>query len=217
MLISKFQLLVFIIASIFTFGIVFSFISLWGPNNSKEFFSQFFTEGYDFRKFQSGDEDFAKYVVGSKIDLTKLVSTEGNGLLLAIPNELLLLNVIDPQCGYCSLSKDIIRKSRQTTEERMIGYVPVLFTSAPDEIDIRKYVQTLGFSECYRWEAHSMPPEIFISMPTPSHILVNRKGIILQVWFSSNKYADIRVRMSNQLTSDLLLIDDVIKASLVEP
>jgi len=132
-----------------------------------KFFSQFFTEGYDFRKFQSGDEDFAKYRVGNTIDLAKLISANGSRLLLTIPNELILLNVIDPQCGYCRLSKNIIKRTRQTTEERMIGYVPVLFTSAPEDIDINKFVQTLGFSECYRWEPGSKAPEILFSMPTP--------------------------------------------------
>lgn len=211
MKISKKQLIIFFTAFISTIAVAYFCNLFLAPSKSK-FFLQFFTEGYNFRKLQSEDKDFAKYRVGDKIDLNKLVTTDDSRFTLVMRQKLLLLVVIDPVCGYCKLSKDIMEETRKTAEKIGIDYYPVLFTSNPSKANLKKYAQSLGFEESLKWENISKPPELFAGMPTPAHILVDRDGTILQIWFSSNNDEKIRKRMSDQLSADLLLINDIFKA-----
>lgn len=208
---SKTQLIIFLIACVSTVSVVYFANFLLSPSKN-EFFQQFFTEGYNFHKLQSNDEDFAKYKVGDKIDLSKLSTTNEDLFLSTAQEDLLLLVVIDPVCGYCSLSKDIMSEVRKTTNQVKIGYYPVLFTSNPSKVNLKSYVNSLGFTDSLKWEDSLKPPQLLISMPTPAHILVDRNGTIFQVWFSSNNDEKIRKRMSDQISSDLFVIRDVFQA-----
>lgn len=205
------QPIIFLSSCIITILAIYFLTSYWRPTSHDDFFSQFMVNGYNFRKFQTGDSDFAKYKVGDQIDLTELISTDGESLLTNFPEDLLLLNVIDPFCGYCELSKDIVHETKKTKSQIQVAYLPVLFTSLEKEVDLRSYAQRIGFPECYRWKAEYKPPAILVQMPTPAHILVNRNGVILQVWFSSNKDKSIRKIMSDQMSADLRLITDVVR------
>jgi hypothetical protein len=56
-------------------------------------------------------------------------------------------------------------------------------------------------------------PDFLSKVVTPTHVLTNEQGVILQIWFGSDRDAGIRKRMSRQISSDLLLINDVLKAT----
>lgn len=173
------------------------------------FHQKFYTQGYSFRALQAGDEDFIKYRVGEKIDLSKLRKSDGSELLASNEYPLILLAVLDPLCGYCRVSQDIMSELRVDKATSDIGYFPVLFTSIPETVDFVEYSKSIGFSDALKWEKSSHPPDLFAHMPTPAHILVDRNGSVLQVWFSSSRNEEVRKRMASQISSDINLIKDL--------
>jgi hypothetical protein len=212
MSISKKQIIVFLAAISLTLVTLFLFNKSFEPNKTN-YFTNFFAEGFNFRKFQTEDKDFAKYEVGNKIDIDKLVYTDGSSFIPKDREQLFLLDVISPVCRFCELSKDIMREVKETAAQLEIGYYPVLFAQIDSNINLKEYAQSIGFEDSLRWESTSQPPELLQIMPTPAHILVNKNGTIVQVWFSSSRDEKIRRRMSEQIASDLFLIRDVYKAN----
>jgi len=87
-----------------------------------------------------------------------------------------------------------------------------VFTKTSSDADIQRYAETLGFETCVRWSSERPTPESLSTMVTPSHILTNKDGVIFQVWLGTNKDAEARRRMTGQISSDLFLINDVVKA-----
>ena len=172
------------------------------------FHEQFYTQGYSFRNAQENDDDFARYKIGESFDLTKLRMTSGSELLSLSIDRLILLSVVNPDCIYCKLSQDIIDALKADVVDSNVDYFPVIFTPVSDETDLTEYAKSIGFSDVLTWEKTTRPPNLLISMPTPAHILLDRKGIILQVWFNSSRDADVRKRMEKQIVSDVRLIND---------
>ena len=100
---------------------------------------------------------------------------------------------------------------RETAENNNIAYYPVLIASNRSNIDVQKYVQELGFEDYFYWSSESAPPKSLFQSVTPSHILVSKDGVVLQAWYGSNEKKEIRKMISNQISSDILLIKDVVK------
>lgn len=172
------------------------------------FHEQFYTQGYSFRNAQKIDDDFAKYKIGESLDLAKLRMTNGSELLSLTDGRLILLSVVNPDCIYCKLSQDIIDGIRNDLVDSNVGYYLVVFTPVPDEINLREYARSIGFSDVLTWENISRPPTLLISMPTPAHVLLDRNGTILKVWFNSSRDADVRKRIENQIVDDVHLISE---------
>jgi hypothetical protein len=205
----KSKFVVFAAAFSFTLLAYYSY-GLFSAPPKNEFHLQFFTQGYNFRKFQARDKDFASYRVGEKIDIKSFLSSEGNQPPPAeTKDNLLLFVVINPRCPFCELSKDIMGEIKQTAARLNIAYHPVLISPLPPQSNLKEYAQSIGFKDSFHWKT---APEKFVLMPTPAHVLVNRDGVILQVWFSSNRDEEIRKRMSEQISSDLSLIHEVVNA-----
>lgn len=106
----------------------------------------------------------------------------------------------------------MMQNIHKNTDELGIKYFPIVFRKFPSVADIQRYAETLGFETCIQWTSELPTPESLRTMGTPSHILTNKDGVILQIWHGTNKDAATRIRMSNQISSDLYLINDVVKA-----
>lgn len=176
-------------------------------------YSQFFIRGYDFRKMQDKDEDFSRLKVGETIDIGKIVGV-GNAVLPAKGN-LVLLAVVDPKCAYCVISKDIY-EGLQNGISDTVSYFPVVFNGNAVDPDLTAFSRSIGFQEIATWDDVSTVPDVLSRMPTPAHILVDRHGKVLQVWFSSSRDEDVRKRMTEQILSDLQLISRVYPAIISE-
>ena len=48
-------------------------------------------------------------------------------------------------------------------------------------------------------------------MGTPVHVLLTKEGLILQTWTGTSMDPEVRMRMAKQISSDLLLIDHIVK------
>lgn len=208
---TKTQILTFPGAFIATLLIFYTF-TYFNSKSPNDFHIQFYVDGYNFHKLQFNDKDFSKYKVGDKIDLNKVQMTNGTPLLSATQEELLLFVVIAPDCPFCRISEDIVSRSRIEAKKSGVGYYSICFVQISSKSSLKKFSQSMGFEDSFLWQDESKPPQDLISIPTPAHFLTDRNGTILQVWFSSSRDEKIRERMSNQISSDLLIIKDVYKS-----
>lgn len=172
----------------------------------------FIKEGFDFRALRSLNPDLDNPKVGAKISLADLQTSRREKLSTFGNEELLLLAVVAPDCAACKFSEDMMQNIHKTTNELGIKYLPVVFTKVSPDVDIQRYAETLGFETCVLWSSELPVPESLATMITPSHILMNKDGVILQIWLGTNKDAETRKRMTKQISSDLFLINDIVKA-----
>jgi hypothetical protein len=204
------QVLLFIGAFLLVSGAVSLYYYFQTPPGL-EFQKQFYTDGYNFRKYRDGEKDFRTYQAGETIDLSKLQTSGGDRLLDTSSEDLLLLVAVDPMCPFTKMSTDIIAELKQSSRRIHVGYYPVMFVDNSKNVDLDVYAGELGFEHIYRGISLDNFSEHFRSMPTPAHILTDRQGTVLQVWFSSDKNPEVRKRMGSQLSYELFLINDVYK------
>ncbi len=171
----------------------------------------FLTEGYDFRQKRLLNPDSVEPKTGTQINFADLQTSRREKLSTLMSGDLLLMAVLDPGCGACQLSKDMLENLRSQTGVMGIKYLPIVLNYATKDAEVQRYAEELGFETCIRW-AGAGPPLSLKMLVTPSHVLLTKEGVVLQTWVGTNVDPDTRMRMSRQIGSDLYLISDVIKA-----
>jgi len=172
----------------------------------------FLTEGYDFRQKRLLNPASTEPKNGTQIDFSDLQTSRREKLSTLMSGDLLLMAVLDPDCGACQLSKDMLENLRSQTGVMGIKYLPIVLNYPTKDAEVQKYAEGLGFETCIRWADAGAPPLSLKMLGTPSHVLLTKEGVVLQTWVGTNVDPDARMRMSRQITSDLALISDVIKA-----
>jgi len=172
----------------------------------------FLTEGFDFRQKRSLNPDFSEPQIGTRIDLADLQTSRQEKLSTLMKGDLLLIAVVDPECPACQISKDLIDNIHSKTDALGIRYLPMVLSKPPPDAEAQRYAEELGFETCLRWGGAGPPPISLKVIGTPTHVLFDKQGVVLQSWSGSNQDRDTRMRMSSQIASDLSLASDVIKA-----
>lgn len=204
---SKIHIFIFITSFALTTFIVWFFLP-----TSKSSENIYFRQGYDFRQLRLNNWDIA-LKLGDKLDITKIKNSEGKSLSSFSREKLFLLVAVDPSCPACNYSKDMMENIRKTTESIKVPYYPISITPNGSSVEMQKYAHKLGFDDDFYWSSESSAPSSLLQVITPTHILVDKDGTILQIWFGSNNDEKVRERMSEQISSDLLLIHDVFQVS----
>jgi hypothetical protein len=208
-----FRLVFFVGSFILTLAVASLFFTLKNQNSKASVPSTLFEKrGFDFRLLRSSDKTLSEPKTGSKIDLSNLRMSDGRKLADLENEKLFLFAVVDPECPACASSGDVFRNIRKTTSDLGIKYFPVVFTKTPPNFDSQKYAESMGFEISVQWLPESVAPESLSTIPTPTHLLTNKDGVVLQIWLGTNKNEDVRKRMSDQISSDLILITDIIDA-----
>lgn len=169
----------------------------------------FFFQGFDFRLLHSLDKDLGKISFDDRVAVKRIQTIDGRSILETTDRPLLLIVVLDPACEFCEISKDIMTQLQLDTHDSNISYFPAVFTTSPAVTNLSEYSMSMGFSEVFTWESTSIPPKLLLQMPTPAHLLIDRKGKIIRTWFSSSRDPLVRKRMSSQIAADLSLIEDI--------
>lgn len=206
----KFHLIVFVGAFILTLLLTSAVLLVWPLKETSP--TVRLKQGFDFRFYRVNDKTLNEPAIGSKLNLANLGTSKDEKVSDVLNQELLLLVVVDPLCRACDHSIDMMQDIRKTTNELGIKYLPIMFVKTETDFIAQEYAETLGFETCVRWHSDSPAPESLRTMVTPSHFLTTSNGVILQTWFGSDRQAEVRKRMSEQISSDLFLISDVIRA-----
>lgn len=172
-------------------------------------------QGFDFRKLHTEDSNLSPYKVGDKINLSNLRNSDNQPISQVAKENLLLFVVIDPLCPACKFSKDSMNGIRKTAKTNNIGYHPILIAQSQPEIDLKSLGQEFGFQDCFQFVSDTDSSDQLKRSLTPTHILTNSDGVVVQVWAGTNKDEAIRKIMGEQISSDLLLIKDAYTSASV--
>ena len=205
---SKIQISIFLTS--FALTCLFMWLLLPSKKNMENLY---FTQGYDFHKLRRDNSDIDLVKIGEKLDVENIKDSKGNSLLSYSNQNLTLLVAIDPSCPACNFSKDMMNEISLTTKSIKVSYYPLLISSINSNFDVQKYTQSLGFVDYFYLSSETPAQNALKQIITPSHILLDEKGTVIQVWYGSNKDEEVRKRMSDQISADLILIRDIFEMS----
>lgn len=173
-----------------------------------------FTEGYDFRKIRNSNNSWRGPNLGERINLSQLKNSDGRSLAENVNTRNIMLVTLDPECGICVLSGDLINSVREGLQPIKIQYYPTSFARFENSDDIDQYAISLGFqSKPFTWAKESeLPQESLQNIVTPSHLLLDNTGKVLQVWAGSSQENDVRQRMNQQIIADTIIINETLTA-----
>ena len=159
-------------------------------------------EGFDFtpvlKMKPEGGPD-----VGERIDLTRLVSREGVSLASTITTGRAMIALLNPRCALCRIAAGTMRDIKERIKQYDVKYYIVSFNSS-EPASVFRYCDSLDLdTPVFVWSSkESSPPELLSAMVTPSHILINQEGTIIDKWPGSNEDKALRERMANQIILD---------------
>ena len=200
---SKSHILIFVGSFVLTTCVVWFLLPA-----KKDKGNMYFTQGYNFRQLRLNNPDVMTLSIGDKIDISNIKSSDAKLLSSFSSKNLFLLVVIDPNCPACNESKDMMNEIHKTAETIGIPYFPIAANNSYSRLEMGNYSRNFGFENYFYQFAELSSPDSLSQMVTPSHILVDRNGIVLNIWLGSNKDEIIRKRMSDQISSDLLTTND---------
>lgn len=207
---SKIHIFIFLIS----FALTTTFVWFLLPSN-KNTENMYFTEGYNFHKLRLDNYDIDTVKIGEKLNIANIKDAKNNSLSSTSNKKLFLLVAIDPFCPACNFSKDMVENIRTTTKSIEISYSPILISPVKPNFDTQKYVESFGFDNYFYWTSDLSMPNPLSQVITPTHILIDKGGTVVKVWYGSNKNNAVRKRMGNQITADLILINDVFGISSI--
>ncbi len=170
-------------------------------------------QGFDFRKLHTEDPRLSPYKVGEKINLANLRNSENQQISQVAKENLLMFALIDPLCPACKFSNDMMSEIRKTAKSSNIGYYPILVSPSQQDVDLKGFAQEFGFQDCFHFVSDTDSSDQINQSLTPTHILTNSNGIVVQVWAGTNKDEAIRKVMAEQISTDLLLVKDAYTSS----
>lgn len=203
------NLLLFLSGFVLTVGVVFAVSRIMNktvPSNPRPFLK----EGYDFQQKRAFNEENPDLQLNWQIRVSDLETTKGEKLSSRTSGNLILLAIIDPVCGACESSKDMMKELRSNASQLGIEYLPIVLESLSAET-LQHYAETMGFDTCIWWRADLSIPAGLRRMGAPVHVLLTKEGLILQTWTGTSMDPEARMRMAKQISSDLLLIDHIVK------
>lgn len=159
----------------------------------------YFTSDYE---FYSAEEDPK---VGEVISLDGLKDKDGNSFYDAKHKNLILLGIIDSDCGACLVAKDQIKLIQEGIENLEVEYVFVSFTSNKTSDEFSNYVKAnYQSTNSFLWENISLPsPKSLSTAVVPSHILIDSNGTILKTFVGTDRDDSTRKRMANKIIKEI--------------
>lgn len=158
-----------------------------------------FFETYDFPSETTGPG------VGETISLNFLKNKNEMPLSESQNGKIIVLGVVDPDCGACKVAKDQISRVRDEIQSHDVQYIPVSFTSRDSE-KFFKLADSFGLStNAFLWsDFNDLASESLQVMVVPSHLLIDSNGRILKKFEGTNKDRIVRMRMANQIIKEVL-------------
>ncbi|HVF55605.1 MAG TPA: hypothetical protein VM934_05620 [Pyrinomonadaceae bacterium] len=158
--------------------------------------------GFDFTSHLN--QDWSGPNVGERIDLTFFKGRQGERVTDDNGNELLMLATVEPECGAVRAARDEMRVVHDHLERIGVKYKLLSLTASGHPADFFAYSDSLGIdAPAFMLQPGGPQPlPSLSSMVIPSHILVDRNGVVLRKWPGTSQSSAIRQRMANQIVAD---------------
>ncbi|HKR02318.1 MAG TPA: hypothetical protein VJT09_16700 [Pyrinomonadaceae bacterium] len=161
--------------------------------------------GFDFAANLSEDGSGNGPEIGERINIALLEDSDGTTLANAINSQFTIVTIVDPACGACRVASDQMRDIRDRVVPAGVQYCFVSVTTRQKQQDFAKYIRSLGISApAYLWATDKPPVDALYTVVLPSHILIDRNGVVIRKWLGTDKRKEVRARMANQIVSDTL-------------
>lgn len=173
-----------------------------------------FTKGYNFRSIRNANNSWQGPSLGERINLSQLRNSDGKSIAEVAKTRNIMLVTLDSECGICNASGDLINSVREGLKPIGIEYYPISFAYFENLNNPDQYSSSLGFeSKTFTWAKEGDPPQDSLqNIVTPSHLLLDNSGKVLQVWAGASREKVVRDRMSQQILADVIIINDTLKA-----
>lgn len=137
------------------------------------------SQGFDFSSSTALSNPSAGPPNGTQLNLARLKTRDGEVLANVISKPLTMLVTVDPDCGACKVASDEMRDVQSRVEPLGMS-VTATVTSPQASADFFSYTDSFGFnSPGFLWaKDEEKPPEALFTMVVPSHILIDRNGVV---------------------------------------
>ena len=117
-----------------------------------------------------------------------------------------MIAVVDPHCPACKAAQSQMRGVSDQLASSGIPYFVVMLSGPNSAREYFAYADSLGLgSTAFIWRTDELqPPLSLVEMVIPSHLLLNRDGVIVDKWPGTHQDPLVRQRMTNQITADAL-------------
>lgn len=161
----------------------------------------YFAIEYDFSTYKSGPN------VGEVISLEGLMDRTGKSFSKSEHKELILIAVVDPECGASKVAKDQIGWIQEALSKVDVEYILVSFTSKATLEEFSLFADSFNLStNSLVWKNNSSPkPESLLTMVVPSHFLIDYNGKILKKFPGTNKNTSVRKKMAKQIVKEVII------------
>lgn len=178
----------------------------------------FFREGFDFNLLRGEDNQWKGPKFGERIDLTQLKGKDGTSGPDPGKKELLMVVAVDPGCKMCEVAADEMRHVRDKVALMEIPYYVVSFEPTEDSQKFFQYCDSLNLDvPAYLWAKKEQPLTSLSKMVAPSHLLLDKNGVIIRSWPGSNEDLRFRTRMAKQIADDTSVVADTLAALTQKP
>jgi hypothetical protein len=156
---------------------------------------------FDFNTVRSTKIPWSGPRPGVKIDLAGFVNSDDQRLAnVAGMKQPFMLVLVDPKCALCRESADSIQRISAALRDMDCNYYAVSFNTKISPSKLDAYMDSLGVhNKVFTWSPQSAPLDSFAQMVTPSHLLINADGAILETWPGSSWSRQLRQEMAEQI------------------
>jgi hypothetical protein len=161
-------------------------------------------EGYDFNSRRA--KEFSGPTIGETLNVSAMQAEDGRSLPeVAAESPYYMIAVVDPNCGACKAAQSQMKGIREGLKNRGIPFFFVMLSDDDSKPKYFAYVKSLGQeSRGFIWQTNGIPPppSSLVEMVVPTHLLLNRDGMVLDKWPGTHQDPVMRQRMVNQVLSD---------------
>jgi hypothetical protein len=163
-------------------------------------------QGYNYDSFIGKEYDWTGPKTGDVINLEYLTD-ENNKPLSEVSNQrLILLSVLDPECGACGMARDQMKFLQENLANKDVDYFIISFSQKLSPIELSRYTKSMNLAvSTYSWAGNykDIIPSIN-KMVLPSHILVDAKGNVIKTFPGTDNQKSVRDKMVYQIIKEII-------------
>lgn len=143
--------------------------------------------------------------VGERIEIGRLKDASGKRLEDVV-DDMSMLVLVDPACAAGKAVSEELTLVRESVNKFGIKTYFVCVTSLTSATNLSEYTESLAPQvPAYAWsDREVLPPEKLYLMVVPSHILIDKAGVIIRKWPGTSRDESVRRSMAEQITADTL-------------
>lgn len=159
----------------------------------------------DFRRYNYGPKlargyDWIGPTPGEFIGLPSFNDSNGQRIVASTPRGLVLLTVVDPACPAARSSRDQMDYLMRELKGLKVDYYLASLSPNVTALDMDAYVESLALEvKSFVWTGEERPSPALRKMVSPSHLLIDSQGEVIQTFPGTSVYQDVRLLMAKEV------------------